>query len=802
MKQNKKTSPNINSTKHQRSKQKQSEDENKYRMLIEQASDGIHTYDFQGNFIETNSRLCEMLGYTPGELLQFNIKDLIPAEDLNDNPIRFDELRAGKTLLKERRLIRKDGTIIPVEISGKMIQKGVLQSIIRDISQRKRMEAALRGYADRLRFITDAIPLLISYVDKEHHYRFVNQTYSEWFGQSQEQVIGKHLSEILGDEAYQSILPEVEKVLSGEQVIFERSIPYKSGERFIHVNYIPDFDAATGQVRGFNAFVQDITERKQSEEALRKSEEWLRAIFDASRDGILVEDGERITYVNKSYTHLLGYERPEELTGKHVSTVISSEDVDRMLELGRKRARGESFTSVYEFKGKRKDETLIDVEASVSTSIVAGRTYITTMVRDIAERKQSEKVLRESKELLQGTIDALTSHIAVLDKNGIIVKVNAAWREFAEQNSFAADNYGIGSSYIEGCTPKKKGDSDNNNSFGSNAAQGIMGVISGKCPLFELEYPCHSPSEIRWFLMRLTCFDAGENLRVVVAHENITARKLALLKREQAEEQLRRSHEELEQRVEERTSELKEANEKLQAEIIERRQAEKERVRVLHQLVTVQEDERGRIARDLHDQLGQQLTVLRLKLEGLKKMCAGAEELCEQVVETQKVARQLDSDIDFLAWQMRPTALDDLGIAAALDQYVHQWSAHFNIPVEFKANRFGKINLTSEAETHFYRIAQEALNNICKHAKATSVNILLEPRGDSAILIIEDDGVGFKPDKKILNGKGTKRKGLLGMHERAALVGGMLEIESAKGKGTTIYIRIPALNGEKRIKNE
>ncbi len=644
-------------TERKRSEQALQESENKYRTLIEQASDGIHTYDLQGNFIETNSKLCEMLGYTREELLRLNVEDFVPAEELVADPIRFDELRAGKTLLRERRLLRKDGMLIPVEISGKMVQDGVLQAIIRDVTERKRAEEALRSSENQLSLITDSIPLLISYVDSEHRYQFVNRSYIEWFGESRTEVIGKHLSEILGDAAYQSILPEIEKVLSGEEVIFERLVPYKSGERFIHVHYIPDFDAATGQIRGFNAFVQDVSERKQAEEALRKSEEWLRSIFEASRDGILVEDDEQIIYVNKSYTHLFGYHNPEELIGKHVSVVISPDDLERMLDFGKKRAQGKQPASVYEFKGQRKDGMLIDVEASISTSNVAGRTYITTMVRDIAGRKLTE-------------------------------------------------------------------------------------------------------------------------------------------------EKLRRSHEELELRVLERTEELEKANKKLQAEIIERKQAEKERIQVLHQLVSVQEDERRRIARDLHDQLGQQLTVLRLKLEVLKKMCAGAEDLSEQVGETQKVARRIDSDVDFLAWQMRPTMLDDLGIVAALDHFVRQWSTHFNIPAEFNANRFGKIKLTPEAETHFYRIAQEALNNVYKHAKARSVNVLLEPRGDSTILIVEDDGIGFKANKKILNGKGTKGKGLLGMEERAALIGGSLEIESAKGKGTTIYVSVPVSNGRKEKKSE
>lgn len=109
-------------------------------------------------------------------------------------------------------------------------------------------------------------------------------------------------------------------------------------------------------------------ERKRSEEALRESEEWLRAIFAASRDGILVEDNERIVYVNKSYADLFGYDKTEELIGQHISVVISTEDVERLLEFGRQRSEGGLPEAVYEFKGKRKDGASVDLEASVSTS--------------------------------------------------------------------------------------------------------------------------------------------------------------------------------------------------------------------------------------------------------------------------------------------------------------------------------------------------------------------------------------------------------------------------------------------------
>jgi two-component system CheB/CheR fusion protein len=259
----------------------------------------------------------------------------------------------------------------------------------------------------------------------------------------------------------------------------------------------------------------------------------------------------------------------------------------------------------------------------------------------------------------------------------------------------------------------------------------------------------------------------------------------------EAQEELRRAHEQAEITVRERTAELKKANESLRLEINERKQSESERVKLLGQIVTSQEAERKRIARDLHDQLGQQLTGLRLRLETLKRGCGENEDLCRQIEATEEIAKQIDSELDFLVWELRPTVLDDLGLKTALQDFVREWSLHFSIPAEFHSTGLEKERLSPEAETNLYRIAQEALNNVWKHSKASQVSVLLERRDNQAVLIVEDNGTGFEPDKKARPDNENRGMGLLGMQERAALIGGALELESAPGEGATVYARVP-----------
>jgi signal transduction histidine kinase len=263
-----------------------------------------------------------------------------------------------------------------------------------------------------------------------------------------------------------------------------------------------------------------------------------------------------------------------------------------------------------------------------------------------------------------------------------------------------------------------------------------------------------------------------------------------LTQQRQAEEELRRANDRLEARVRERTFELAKVNESLRDEITERIQTEKDRVRLLRQIVRAQEDERRRIARDIHDQVGQQMTALRLNLASLEQGYSADKKAREKLEQTKTIAERLDADVDFLAWELRPAALDDIGLAGAMRSFVSQWSKHSGVETQFHTSGLEQERLSPETETNLYRILQEALNNTMKYAQARRVDVLLERRDNQVVLIVEDDGLGFDPHKEAST-DGDKGMGLIGMRERAALVGGTLQIESKPKAGTTIFARVP-----------
>jgi PAS domain S-box-containing protein len=260
-----------------------------------------------------------------------------------------------------------------------------------------------------------------------------------------------------------------------------------------------------------------------------------------------------------------------------------------------------------------------------------------------------------------------------------------------------------------------------------------------------------------------------------------------LTERKRFEDELQFARDQSEQRVIERTSQLRDANTALEAEVEMRVVTEAQIKSLFRRLISVQEDERRRIARDLHDQLGQQLTALRMNIEVFRLQQPSDSPVLQQLDRTQRLADDIDRTIDYLTWQLRPEPLEHLGLAAALDQLVRNWSERFAIAGAF--NETGAAQrLPSDIEVNLYRIAQEALNNVVKHARASGIRVLLEIQPTGVTLTVQDNGCGFPIPA---SGNNHDQLGLVSMRERADLLRGTFELESQPHGGTTVIVRVP-----------
>jgi PAS domain S-box-containing protein len=254
---------------------------------------------------------------------------------------------------------------------------------------------------------------------------------------------------------------------------------------------------------------------------------------------------------------------------------------------------------------------------------------------------------------------------------------------------------------------------------------------------------------------------------------------------------LREAHDRLEERVAQRTAELARSNEALTAEIARRERTEADRRNLQRRLTTAHEDERRRIARELHDQMGQHLTALGLGLKVVKDATPDPSEARDRLQELQALTGLMGREVHNLALALRPTALDDLGLQSALANYAEGWSERSGVEVDCQAIGLDGDRLPASVETALYRVVQEALTNVLKHAQARRVSLVLQRFPGHVSVVVEDDGRGFDVETVTAPAGDGGRLGLLGMRERVALVGGTLTVESFPGQGTTVIARIP-----------
>ncbi|HEY9671756.1 MAG TPA: PAS domain S-box protein, partial [Waterburya sp.] len=305
----------------------------------------------------------------------------------------------------EFRIVRPDGEIrwVRDRIFPVHNERGELYrtaGIVEDITNRKQIEAALQQKEAQLRVITDTVPVLISFVDAQQRYRFNNRTYEEWFGHPATKVYGKHIRDVLGEPAYEAVLPYVEQVLAGQQMTFESEIPYKDGGiRYVSATYVPRFNRQ-GNVEGFVGLVNDISERKQAEIALQKSEERLRLAQLAAGAGLWDWDivADRVTW-SEEYYQLYGLNSATTPSYENWIASIWEPDREQVKQTAREALERRTNVNV-EFR-------VIHPIQGLRWLVAIGQTFydtngkpirMTGIALDITDRKQAEVALRQSEE--------------------------------------------------------------------------------------------------------------------------------------------------------------------------------------------------------------------------------------------------------------------------------------------------------------------------------------------------------------------------------------------------------------------
>lgn len=746
----------------------------------------MNSTDIGTIFLDRNLRIKM---FTPTATEVFN---LIPADinrPLSDitSRVKFEEMVADVTSVldtlqtAEREFETPNGfwylmRIFPYRTAEHRID-GVVIAFF-DITGRIKSEQELRAAREELEFALDSASMGIWQFDLVAHTAQTDLRHNRIFGYA-EQV------KAWNPEIFkQHVLPEDQpvfdaafaKALEAGDLDMQVRIKRRDGKIcWIYDRGRVQYDLARRPVR-IAGVTLDITEAKRSEESIRLQAQ----LLDSVEQSVIATDLDgKVIFWNRFAEKSFGWAE-EEALGRPIMELttpdVVTEQGNEIMALLRSNRSWEG-----EFPVRRRDGStfmahLVNSPVTDATGNLIG---IVGISFDLEERRQMEAALRQSEERLRLLMESFTDYaILTMDKESIVEN----WNPGAEKIfGYTAEEI-IGQPADIVFTPEDR-------AGGAPDKERLSARENGRA------------SDERWHLRKdgsrffasgvmVPLFDRGTLLGYAKIARDLTGQK-------RVAEQLQQSREQLERRVAERTDELNRSNEALREEVGERKKSEDERVRLLRRIVTTQEDERRRIAREIHDQLGQRLTALRLKIAAVKDLCKDQEELCERMARLEELGAALDSEVSFLAWELRPAVLDDLGLAAAIENYVREWSQHFEIPTELHTTGIKRRRFERETETNLYRITQEALNNIAKHSRATSANVLLELRKKELILIVEDNGLGFEPKKQTRGKQSGRGLGLVGMRERAGICGGGVEIESAKGKGTTVFVRVPAKFAQK-----
>ena len=406
--------------------------------IVESSEDAIVSKDLTGTVTTWNKAAERIFGYQAPEVIGKSITLLLPPDRLNEESIFLERLKRGERIHHfETVRVRKDGTQVPVSLTISPVRDAAgriigASKIARDITERKRAEEALARSEQQARLIADATPALISYIDAQLCYRFVNREYELWFGRPRDRILGKPMTEVLGEAAVARLRPHIDAALAGQEVHFETEVPFlEGGTRWIEAHYVPDRDSA-GKILGFYVMILDVTKRRQMEQALRESVQRLRATFDRAAVGIVeLDPSDRLMAVNDRLCQILGYRR-EELLGISIHELTAPEDRALSHDLNAQLHERRLETFSYEKRYLKRDGSPLWVHVAVSAvRDLEGRSlrHIGT-VEDITERKRAEQALRDSEERHRTITEAMPHLVWSTGADGALEYCNGKWTEY------------------------------------------------------------------------------------------------------------------------------------------------------------------------------------------------------------------------------------------------------------------------------------------------------------------------------------------------------------------------------------
>jgi PAS domain S-box-containing protein len=718
------------------------ESRERYKDLYDFAPVAYLTLDHDGLIIESNFAAAGLLGVERRRLLGHRFFEYIAEDDVAQWQRYFlDILMDDGPQLTELKLRRGDGRLFYAGFEGRSVNASSARITFHDTTQRRLDELALVESNAKLSLFIDYAPSAIAMFNADMRYLAYSRRWVSDYG-----LAGK--GDLTGLSHYE-VFPEFserwreihQRCLAGAIEKCEEHPFHRADGTVDWVRWeIHPWRNGRGAIAGVIIFSEVITARVQAERRLRESEEKFRVIFDGALDGIVMMDAEtgRFVSANPAFCTSIGYER-DELTNFVVADIHPAEDIPWILEDIQRHVSGETRMSV-DIPVSRRDGSIFYVDIKSAPVVFHGKSYLVGVFRDTSTHRELE-ALRRSSELKHRLLFE-ASHDALM------TLTPPSWR-FSGANQAAISLFGAASqAELLGFEPW--GISPEFQSDGVSSADKALKMIeiamSTGSHFFEWLHQ-HMDGTTFFAEVLLTRIDLGSEVFIQATVRDITNRR-------QAENALRESQQLLRE---------------LAAQSAASREAELKHV-----------------AREVHDELGQILSAVRMDVS-LLRMQFGEKnpELLGKIQDMKVLVDKAIQGVRDVTVNLRPPALD-MGLVPALTWLCNDYNSRNKATCSL--NLIDDPNELTETQTVvIFRIVQESLTNVTRHAAATRVEIILKRSGGGIDIAVRDDGDGFDTEHK----SAKKSFGLLGMKERALAVNGRVNVVSSPGNGTAISVYIP-----------
>ena len=708
--------------------------EQRFRSLVQNISEIITLLDENGYIKFASSSIKNILGYEEDELIDKHIFEFIHPEDrvyISDafaNAVKVP----GIAPPVQFRILNKAGEYIDLEATGNnQLHNPLMKAVIitsRDISYRLEAERILKLSEKKYRTLIEQATDGIFVADPGGRFEIINESCSLLSGYTMKEMEKMSFRDLTVEEDLEKHPFHFEELHQGKNVITERLMRNKAGEILdIEIN------ARLLEDGHLVAFVRDVTERKKAAEDILKSNARFQMVSKATSDIVwdwtLADDS---LWWNDNYYSTLGYKKKNEIV--HIEdwfSHIHPDDVKQVRSTLQKSFAGTDLIWQGDYQYAQADGTCLHfIDRGFIMRNKDGKAYrmIGSMV-DVTPFYEAQKKIADSEERYRTLVEQAIDAIALYDAKGKILDVNT------------------GSVNLLGYTKEEL------------LQMNLSDVLTKE--------------EIK---VKPVQYDVLQEGNSTVKQRDMMKKDGAVVQTEVRSQQLPDGR---------FLSVIRDLTDRVNAE--KELAASYDAIRKLTgHIQDIREEERTNMAREIHDELGQQLTVLKMDVSWLNKRISGTDDLVKQKLhslltmldETVKTVRRISSEL-------RPSLLDDLGLISAIEWQLEEFEKRSGINTGF-VHTADELELPSTIKTALFRIFQESLTNVARHSGALKVTVIITRKADTLVLSIADNGKGFDKQEIV-----TRRTlGILGMKERAAMVGGLYEIKSEPGKGTEVVVKV------------